>query len=169
MTHLPPQRPTPPRTAPRPHLGAALAAIVMAGIVGFLGGGLLGAVGFGIPNPAEVVQRAVAPDADTSSEDSAATPSPTISLEADRREAARNQRIQLTGGTSPPAAGTTLDVQRSQDGGPFQLFPVSVVTDAQGEFYTEVATQQTGESLFRVFGEVAGERIASNAVPVTIR
>ncbi len=175
MTHLRPLEPPPLRPRPRPHLGAAVGAIVIAGIVGFLGGGLLGALGVGVPEPARVLPAVVNPEDSSPSQPPASpdgaetTAVASISLEADKTSAGRNERIRLTGVTSPPTGGVTLQVQRSLDGGPFQQFPVTAETNLEGRFSTAVATQQTGENAFRMAGEIEGRAVASNTVIVTIR
>jgi hypothetical protein len=155
-------------------------AVLMAALVGFLGGGLLGSLGVGGPaerTPEASESTRVLPGEDGTTRGSAsggatdgdpAEDPAVITLEADKDSAAPLERIRLTGQVVPATAGLTLQVQRSQDGRPYQPFPVTTTTDDQGRFATQVATRQTGENRFRISGEVDGDRVTSDAVVVDV-
>lgn len=144
--------------------GTVLVALLVASVIGFLGGGLLGAVGIGFPTP----QVATSSEASSTPSPADQESTPAIGLRAGATSAGPGQRVPLTGSTSPATANVVLQVQRAETGGPFQQFPVTVTTIEDGTFYTEVATQQTGENLFRVVGEIDGTRVSSNAVTIQI-
>jgi hypothetical protein len=90
-------------------------------------------------------------------------PRPGISLSASPLEVAPMERIYLTG-TYPGGGGSSLQVQRKQDG--WTDFPVSTSVSG-GSFSTYVMTGQSGANRFRVVDKGNGKK--SNPVTVRVR
>lgn len=144
-----------------PRAGTVIGLLLAAAVVGFLGGGLVGALQqSSLLNP---------PTAAPSPTTQSPTPEPaaSITVTADRSQASTSDLIRLEGDTQPPAPGVVLQVEQSVDGGPFAAFPVSIQTRADGTYGVSVRTGRTGVNRFRMVGTVGGEQVASD--PVTVR
>jgi len=87
-----------------------------------------------------------------------------IMLSASPKSAGSFQRVNLTG-SYPGHEGTTLQVQRSIEGGAWSDFPVTA-TVTSGRFATYVQTAMVGTNHFRMQDLATGT--TSNTVTVTI-
>ncbi|HSK27234.1 MAG TPA: hypothetical protein VK894_10040 [Jiangellales bacterium] len=146
-----------PSHASRP---AAVAVLLAAAVIGFGGGAVLGQ---------QVGGSGEAESAATAAPDAAdVAPEPGISLVAEPASASANQDVRLDGTVVPAVGGVSLQVERSLDGGDWQEFPVTTTTRDDGTFGVTVRTGRSGENRFRVVGEVEGQPMSSNEVPVVI-
>ncbi len=146
--------------------------LVAAAVVGF-GGGAVIATSSGDEND----PQSVSTDTPTGGE----TPEPTgpsetqapeggITLESPVTSSPPGQEIPLSGTVTPAAGGITLTVQRNNGDG-WVNFGTSLVTTTTGDdggFQTSIITRQGGAAEFRVIGQLGGQEIASNAIPITI-
>jgi hypothetical protein len=117
-------------------------------------------------SPTGVPSGSASPDDSGSTSDSPSlTPKPkAISLQATPRKVAPGQRVTLSG-VYAKHEGATLRVQRSEPGGGWVDFPVTMGV-VGGQFTTYVTTSRPGVNRFRVADPAAGK--VSNAVRVTI-
>ena len=74
--------------------------------------------------------------------------------------------IALSGKFPGLAAGMALQIERRLDGGPWELFPVSLSSGDGGTFSTTVQTGQAGENDFRV--SVPGSLLSTPTVSVLV-
>jgi hypothetical protein len=153
--------------SPRPGLSAAsvLLVLLVAAVVGFLGGAFLALVGdSGTPS-------APTPGP-TASPGLTATAVPgqpaTLTLASDRQQAGTDDLIRLTGRLDPPQAGVTLQVQQAVEGADFVDFPVTATTRSDGTYGVWVRTGREGRNQFRVVTTVEGAPVASAPVVVVI-
>ena len=170
-----------PDTPPRPSATSIVVMLVLAAVVGFLGGALLAATSpDGEPSP-------LASDSTAAPQGSAVatpggTPGPTapttspappsadaaISLTADRATADTEELIRLEGVLQPATGEVALQVQQSVDGIGFVDFPVTATTRSDGSFGVWVRTGRVGLNEFRMETEVDGNQVISNAVAVQV-
>ncbi len=170
-----------PDTPPRPTATSIVLMLLVAAVVGFLGGALLaltssdreaspvassgettppgGAVATpaGTPGPSAPTTSPAPPSTDAA-----------ISLSADRASADTEELIRLEGVLRPAAGEVALQVQQSVDGIGFVDFPVTATTRTDGSFGVWVRTGRVGLNEFRMVTEVDGGQVISNAVAVEV-
>ncbi len=170
-----------PDTPPRPSAASIVVMLLVAAVVGFLGGALL-SVTSSDGEAGSVASNATTTPADGTAATPGATPGPTapitspappaadsaISLTADRASADTEELIRLEGVLQPAAGNVTLQVQQSVDGIGFVDFPVTATTRSDGSFGVWVRTGRVGLNEFRMVTEVAGGPVISNAVAVQV-
>lgn len=158
--------------------------LIMAGILGFLGGAIAGATSGGTDGAAEAspnTQPGETPqddDTDTATGGESPEASPgneegehSVTLIADPDTVPANERIDLEGNLEPPVEGVTLVVQRRLEGGDWEAFgsePVEAETREDGSFSTWIQTGRDGVNEFRLVGEVDGEPVESETAAVTV-
>lgn len=145
-----------------------MAAIIVtaAAIIGFFGGGVIGATSAGHGG---ADGSATPTTTDTPSPDpSPSEPATGLTLESAVDTVGAGERIDFTGTLEPPVSGIELQVERRTDGGDWEDFPVTVTTNNDGGFSTWIQTGRVGANEFRLTGTVEGAPIESNTVSVTI-
>jgi hypothetical protein len=144
-----------------------LGLVLGAATVGFLAGGLAGALDISLPGSAGPAST----PAPTGTGDATPTPSPggpSLTLTSDTESVPQNGDIRLSGALTPATGGVRLQVERRIDGGDWGDFPVTTTTRDDGSYSTVVRSGRVGANDFRMAGEVDGERVESPTVTVQI-
>ncbi len=146
---------------------SVLLALLVAAVVGFLGGALVALVGRPATDGGAATGATAGPTpAATASVTSGA--SSTLTLTADRQQAGTDDLIRLTGRLDPPEAGVVLQVQQSVDGSDFTDFPVTATTRSDGSYGVWVRTGREGRNQFRVVMTLQGLTVDSAPVLVVV-
>jgi len=170
-----------PDTPLRPRAASIAVMLLVAAIVGFLGGALL-AVTRSDGDASPVVSGAATTPAGGAVATPGGTPGATapttspappssdaeISLTADRASADTEELIRLEGVLRPAAGEVRLQVQQSVDGIGFVDFPVTATTRSDGSFGVWVRTGRVGLNEFRMATDADGSAVISNAVAVQV-
>ncbi len=161
---------SPPAPRPGPSRTPVLLALLAAAVIGFLGGALaavLGRDGGAEPSAGPTSSApATVPATPTPAPESSAQAS--LTLTADRSQAAVEELIRLEGVLTPAAGEVVLQVQQSVDGLDFVDFPVTAQTRGDGSYGVWVRTGRVGQNQFRTVTEVAGRQVVSPAVVITV-
>ena len=147
---------------------SVLLALLVAAVVGFLGGAVVALVGRpatdGTPSPTD----ATAGPTPVATPTAPSTGAATLTLTADRQQASTDELIRLTGRLDPPAAGVVLQVQQSVDGSDFTDFPVTATTRGDGSYGVWVRTGREGRNQFRVVTKLQDGAVDSAPVLVVV-
>jgi hypothetical protein len=156
-----------PSPRPGPSAASVLLVLLVAAVVGFLGGAFLALVGDSGDDGATPT-----PGPATASPGVTATAVPgqaaALTLTSDRQQASTEDLIRLSGRLDPAQAGVTLQVQQAVDGADFVDFPVTATTRSDGTYGVWVRTGREGRNQFRVVTTVEGASVASAPVVVVI-
>jgi|GEM_PF-2644647 len=161
-------------TAPSPRVGpspvSVLLLLVVAAVVGFLGGAVLALSGpdaeratvAGTPAP-----PATTPAAPTERA-TPAGPGPSLTLIADRQQASAGELIRLEGQLTPAQGAVSLQLQQAVGAAEFVDFPVTATTRADGSYGVWVRTGREGRNQFRAVTTIDGEVVDSPPVVVVV-
>lgn len=152
----------------------AAAILILVAIVGFGVGALVGNAGGDDGTTAEEQDPASvgSPNDQNDSEGEEADEESDIAVTLEMDDsAAAGEELQYRVFTDPPQPGLVLGVERRMPGGDWEPFgdpQVQAEIGDDGEDEGHVITGRTGESEWRVAGEVDGERVESNVITATI-
>lgn len=171
-----PEQAPPATSARRPSASTITAVLIVAAVVGFLGGALLALTRSDTAptstSPATGPATPAATEGPTSAPTTTAAPTTAvdaeITLTADRASASTEDLIRLEGVLRPMVADAELRVQQSVDGIGFVDFPVTATTRSDGSFGVWVRTGRVGSNEFRMVTDVDGTQVISNAVVVQV-
>lgn len=158
----------PPRK--RASVGAAVAVLITAAIIGFGGGAIAANAGDNEePSTADPTDSTSDPPAEPTDE-AGDEPTLTLSSPQDGAEVASGEegQIDLEGAIDPPAGGVTLTVERSFDGDTWEPFgssgPQTTETGDDGAYSYNLWSGRDGDNYFRM----VGEGLESNPIVVTV-